>query len=92
MKAKVISLPYIVQVLCFTMPRYQVSVYRVIGPLVFIFAKIMDNGYSLEPPTIYVLSKNKEKYHIFASKNYHIYTQPLKSLHIAEACLRNVIV
>ena len=34
---KVISLPYILQVLyvlCFTEPRYQVSVYRTIGPLV----------------------------------------------------------
>ena len=37
------SLPYIFQVmyvLCFTRPRYQVSVYRTIGPLVsHIFAK-----------------------------------------------------
>ena len=38
MKGKVISLPYIFQVLyvlCFTRPRYQVSVCRTIGPLVF---------------------------------------------------------
>ena len=37
MKVKVISLPYIFQVLyvlCFTRPRYQVSVYRTIGLLV----------------------------------------------------------
>ena len=37
MKVKVISLLYIFQVLyvlCFTRPRYQVSVYRTIGPLV----------------------------------------------------------
>ena len=37
MKVKVISLPYIFQVLyvlCFTRSRYQVSVYRTIGPLV----------------------------------------------------------
>ena len=37
MKVKVISLPYIFQVLyvfCFTGPRYQVSVYRTIGHLV----------------------------------------------------------
>ena len=37
MKVKVISLPYISQVLyvlCFTRPRYQVTVYRTIGPLV----------------------------------------------------------
>ena len=37
MKVKVISLPFIFQVLyvlCFTRPRYQVSVYRTIGPLV----------------------------------------------------------
>ena len=34
---KVISLPFIFQVLnvlCFSRPRYQVSVYRTIGPLV----------------------------------------------------------
>ena len=40
LKVKVISLPYIFQVLyvlCFTRPRYQVSVYRTIGPLVFSF-------------------------------------------------------
>ena len=38
LKVKVISLPYIFQVLyvlCFTGPRYQVSVYRTIGPLVY---------------------------------------------------------
>ena len=38
LKVNVISLPYIFQVLyvlCFTRPRYQVSVYRTIGPLVF---------------------------------------------------------
>ena len=37
LKVKVISLPYIFQVLyvlCFTRPRYQVSVNRSIGPLV----------------------------------------------------------
>ena len=34
MKVKVISLPYIFQVLCFTRQIYQVSVYRTIGPLV----------------------------------------------------------
>ena len=49
LKVKVISLPYIFQglyVLCFTRPRYQVSVYRTIGPLVnwifFILAGIED--------------------------------------------------
>ena len=38
LKVKVISLPYIFQVLyvlCFTVPRYQVSVYRTIGSLVY---------------------------------------------------------
>ena len=38
MKVKVISLLYIFQVLyvlCFSRPRYQVSVYRTIGPLVY---------------------------------------------------------
>ena len=41
MKVKVISLPYIFQVLyvlCFTGPRYQVSVYRTIDPLVLFVA------------------------------------------------------
>ena len=40
LKVKVISLPYIFQVLCdlcFTRPRYQVNVYRTIGPLVIFF-------------------------------------------------------
>ena len=40
LKVKVISLPYIFQVLyvlCFTRPRYQVSVYRTICPLFFFF-------------------------------------------------------
>ena len=44
MKVKVISLPYIFQVLyvlCFTRPRYQVSVYRTIGPLVLKFADVI---------------------------------------------------
>ena len=39
LKVKVISLPYIFQVLyvlCFIRSRYQVSVYRTIGPLVLI--------------------------------------------------------
>ena len=39
MKVKAISLPYIFQVmyvLCFTRPRYQVSVYKTIGPLVLV--------------------------------------------------------
>ena len=39
MKVKFISLPYIFQVLyvlCFTRPKYQVSVYRTIGPLVML--------------------------------------------------------
>ena len=46
MKVKVISLPYIFQVLyvlCFTRPRYQVSVYRTFGPLVFIFLSMHAN-------------------------------------------------
>ena len=37
LKVRVISIPYIFQVLyvlCVTRPRYQVSVYRTIGPLV----------------------------------------------------------
>ena len=42
---KVISLPFIFQVLyvlCFTRPRYQVSVYRTIGPLVFELSPFAD--------------------------------------------------
>ena len=40
LKVKVISLPYIFKVLyvlCFTLTRYQVSVYRTIGPLVLFY-------------------------------------------------------
>ena len=39
LKVSVISLPYIFHVLCvlcFTRPTYQVSVYRTIGPLVYL--------------------------------------------------------
>ena len=46
---KVISLPYIFQVLyvlCFTRPRYQVSVYRTIGPLVLPLIKTSDTDFS----------------------------------------------
>ena len=39
LKVKVISLPYIFHVLCFTRPRYQVSVYRTIGPLVSFYVQ-----------------------------------------------------
>ena len=45
MKVKVISLLYIFQVLyvlCFTRPRYQVSVYRTIGPLVFSLVSVAE--------------------------------------------------
>ena len=44
---KVISLPYIFQVLyvlCFTRPRYQVSVYRTIGPLVIVLLQHFHNN------------------------------------------------
>ena len=47
MKVKVISLPCIFQVLyvlCFTKPRYQVSVYRTIGPLVLVFFYKLQNN------------------------------------------------
>ena len=54
LKVKVISLPYIFQVLyvlCFTRPRYQVSVYRTNGPLVlYIFFALDNDQYSLQPP------------------------------------------
>ena len=46
MKVKVTSLPYIFQVLyvlCFTRPRYQVSVYRTIGPLVLFISIVQNN-------------------------------------------------
>ena len=45
MKVQVISLPFIFQVLyvlCFTRPRYQVSVYRTIGSLVIILIPTPD--------------------------------------------------
>ena len=47
---KVISLPYIFQVLfvlCFTRPRYQVSVYRTTCALVLLFIEKIYCGYSL---------------------------------------------
>ena len=47
LKVKAISLPYIFQVmyvLCFTRPRYQVSVYRTIGPLVLYVPSFIFKG------------------------------------------------
>ena len=43
LKVKVISLPYIFQVLyvlCLSRPRYQVSDYRTIGPLVYYVTRL----------------------------------------------------
>ena len=40
----------VLYVLCFTRQRYQVSVYRGIGPLILILAENTDCGYTLEPP------------------------------------------
>ena len=51
LKVKVISLPYIFQVLyvlCFTTPRYQVSVYRTICPLVCFVVAICDLVHAVE--------------------------------------------
>ena len=51
LKVKVISLAYILQVLyylCFTRPRYQVSVYRTIGPIVYFVDALCDLVYAVE--------------------------------------------
>ena len=52
LKVNVITLPYIFQVLyilCFTRLRYQVSVYRTIGPLVFSSAEPKAHGELSKP-------------------------------------------
>ena len=52
----------------YTRPRYQVSVYRTIDTLVFLFLlHNIDCGYSLEILYKVVLSKNKKKITIFAN-------------------------
>ena len=59
MKVKVISLPYIFQVLyvlCFTRPRYQVSVYRTIGPLVIKYHQIPTLFLLLSPPAYLIFT------------------------------------
>ena len=51
LKVKVISLPYIFQVLyvlCFTRPRYQVSVYRTIGPLVYFVVLVSVSTFAVD--------------------------------------------
>ena len=56
LKVKAISLPNIFQVmyvLCFTRPRYQVSVYRTIGPLVCFVVVICDLVHDVE--TVFIL-------------------------------------
>ena len=57
LKVNVISLPYIFQVLyvlCFTRSRYQVSVYRTIGPLVTLYGPGCHLGHvtwTIPPPS-----------------------------------------
>ena len=70
---KVISLPYIFQVLyvlCFTEPRYQVSVYRTIGPLVLLvklnllslsFDRVLDWGKGGLVPCAHNRSEHRHK-------------------------------
>ena len=70
LKVKVISLPYIFQVLyvlCFTGPRYQVSIYRTIGHLVNIYGhsghlghviRIMSLNFNFLVPKIQNLVEN----------------------------------
>ena len=63
MKVKVISLPYIFQVLyvlCFTRPIYQVSIYRTIGPLV-IFSYFCSKRKIVVLST-YTVAKNFDQY------------------------------
>ena len=58
LKVKVISLPYIFQVLyvlCFTRPRYQVSVYRTIGPLVNFMIVLTKSSFQLMTSLTYKL-------------------------------------
>ena len=63
MKVNVISLPYIFQVvfvLCFTWPRYQVSVYRTIGPLVVlcihVFVILVVSHFDFEGGTVVLIA------------------------------------
>ena len=50
----------------YTWPRYQVRVYRTIGPLVIISA--LKHKLCIFVPTIYVLSKNKKNITLFHLK------------------------
>ena len=88
MKVKVIPLLYIFQVLyvlCFTMPTYQVSVYRTIGPLVLIFALnhrlwVLVRTLTCAHSLCFKQNKNK-KCHNVSSDNYHFYIRE-KSLYV----------
>ena len=51
----------------------------------------IDCGYSLEPPRIYVLSKNKKIYPNVSAENFQI-LKLKKSLFIALASIRNVVI
>ena len=56
LKVRIISLPYIFQilyVLCFTWTRYQVSVYRTIGPLVPFLLLTTSSKKSLKIVSVY---------------------------------------
>ena len=61
LKVKVISLSYIFQVLyvlCFSRPRYQVSAYRTIGPLVI---DVTNNNFQTKNSDIFLFLLNKMK-------------------------------
>ena len=77
MKVKVISLPYIFQVLyvlCFTRPRYQVSVYRTIGHLVFSWHK-----------------ENSLSNHLLVVAKYYIYKTKFTSRQLSMAGFKQLL-
>ena len=74
MKVKVISLPYIFQVLyvlCFTRPSYQLSVYRTIGPLVYTWTIIISFRSGSKEDSTSILSRiNVKKMHKLVTSIY----------------------
>ena len=84
MKVKVISLPYIFQVLyvlCFTGPKYQVSVYRTIGPLVFLSIYLSNDQTYIPLGKICVFGRNRNP--VYPSLHQSIYLSIYLSFYLS---------
>ena len=70
----------VLYVLCFTRPRYQVSVYRTIGPLVLI--SVLKHRFWVLVEAVLTSTHNLSNniYQTFSSENCHSYSRKIRSI------------